>query len=74
MIEMANNEMPVSDVREEVQERHGIPATGNADEITAPGRKSRDDIFRQRKLHALSRPFMPNRVKPSASVGRRRIF
>ena len=47
MIEVANNEPPVSEVREKMQKRDRIPATRDPDQITVHRRKPRDDVFRQ---------------------------
>jgi hypothetical protein len=44
MIEVADNEAPVSELVKPVEERHGIAAAGHANEVTAGRRKLRDDV------------------------------
>jgi hypothetical protein len=43
MIEVAENETPVTTVPELMQERHGIAPAGHADKVTARGRKMGED-------------------------------
>jgi hypothetical protein len=57
MIKMANNKPPVPKISQPMQERHGIAATRNANEVTPGRRKVRDDMRIEsqflRRLHAV---------------------